>query len=269
MIPKLKLSSGKTIPQVGLGLWQVTNEKDFMLACKTAVEAGYQHFDTAQIYKNEQLLGKFLAGCKQSRKDFFITTKIFPNNFGYDKTLKSFSDSLEKLQTDYVDLLLLHWPMPGKKASWRALEELHHAGKAKSIGVSNYSIRHLEAMKKYANTLPSVNQVELHLFLQQPELISYCRENNIVVEAYSPLARAKRMDNGIVAGIAKKHKKSYAQIMLRWLIEQELVVIPKSVTPSRIKENADIFDFKLDASDLEELADLPNQRTLKGPNLLP
>lgn len=254
-LPSIRLNDGKSIPQVGLGFWQVKDQTEFNTAFEAAIPAGYRHFDTAQAYGNEQFLGEAWQRAGLNRTDLFITTKVRVEHFGYEKAKKTFEVSLKNLQTDYVDLLLLHFPVPVlRKRSWLALEEIQAEGKAKSIGVSNYTIRHLEDMDKYAKVVPAVNQVELHIFLQQPELVKYCQDRGIVVEAYSPLAHARAMDNRVVAGIAAKHGKSYAQVMLRWLLQQDLVVLPKSVTPSRIKENIDIFDFELDKDDLAELA---------------
>lgn len=271
-VPKLKLPGGQAIPQIGLGTWQSKDQVKFQEAFKVAVKAGYRHFDSAQVYDNEHMLGeawKKSRGLK--REDIFITTKIAVQNFGYHKAKQSFAESLEKLQSDYVDLLLLHFPLSLlRKKAWQALEEIHAEGQAKSIGVSNYTIRHLEEMKDYAQVLPAVNQVELHVFLQQPELVKYCQDNGIVVEAYSPLARANIMDNTVVAQIAEKHNKTYTQIMLRFLIERGLVVLPKSVTPKRIQENIDIFDFKLDAADMAALVEEDsNQRFCWSPVHVP
>lgn len=254
-VPIIKLNDGNQIPQVGLGFWQVKDEAEFNTAFETGIAVGYRHFDSAQAYDNEQFLGAAWKKSGLQRDELFITTKIAVSNFGHKKATKSFSDSLKNLQTDYVDLILLHFPVPLlRKGAWQALEAIQAAGGAKSIGVSNYTIRHLEEMSNYAKVTPAVNQVELHVFLQQPELVKHCKDKGIQVEAYSPLAHAKAMDNEVVKRIAAKHGKSYAQIMLRWLIEQDLVVLPKSVTPSRIQENIDIFDFELDKDDLAELA---------------
>lgn len=254
-IPTLTLADKHTIPQVGLGLWQVKDDAAFNTAFEAGARAGYRHFDSAQAYGNEHLLGAAWQKSGLRREDLFLTTKIAVHHFGYEKARRTFAQSLENLQTDYVDLLLLHFPVTLlRKKAWKALEEIQTAGGARSIGVSNYTIRHLEDMQNYANVRPAVNQVELHIFLQQPELITYCHEHDIAVEAYSPLAHARAMDNQAIRKIAEKHRKSYAQIMLRWCVEQDLIVLPKSVTPSRIKENIDIFDFKLDDEDMEVLA---------------
>lgn len=254
-IPSIKLADGRQIPQIGLGLWKVKDQQQFDTGFEAAIEAGYRHFDSAQVYENEQFLGEAWKKSGLKRDELFLTTKINIKNFGHNQVLKSFDESLKKLQTDYVDLLLLHFPVTIlRKKAWQALTEIQAKGGAQSMGVSNYTIRHLEEMKDYSQVTPVVNQVELHVFLQQPELINYCYDNNIAVEAYSPLAHGKAMDNKVIASIAKKHGKTYAQVMLRWLIQQDLVVLPKSVTPSRIQENIDIFDFELDEDDLAAIA---------------
>lgn len=260
-----------TIPQVGFGLWKVKDGIEFFQTFNAAIDAGYRHFDSAQVYGNEHLLGEAWTKSNIDREDLFLTTKINVSNFGRKRTLKSFDESLQKLQSDYVDLLLLHFPVTGlRKKSWLALEEIHAAGKAKIIGVSNYTIRHLEEMKKYATIMPQVNQVELHVFLQQPELVEYCKQHDIIVEAYSPIAHAKNMTNPVVQTIATKHNKTYAQVMLRWCLEKDLVVLPKSVTPKRIKENIDILHFTLDASDMKQLSQCDEDlRTCWNPTLVP
>lgn len=270
-VPQLELADGHSIPQVGLGLWRVKDPADFTTAFKTAVEAGYRHFDSAQAYDNEHLLGQAWRQSGLKREELFITTKIAVEHFGYNRAKRSFQKSLENLQTDYVDLLLLHFPVTIlRKKSWQALEEILAAGQAKSIGVSNYMTRHLEEMQAYAKLMPAVNQVELHVFLQQPELVKYCQKRGLVVEAYSPLAHGAAMDDETIAAIAKKHGKTYAQVMLRWGIQQGVVVLPKSVTPSRIQENIDLFDFQLDEQDLETIAKQDrNLRTCWSPVHVP
>jgi diketogulonate reductase-like aldo/keto reductase len=270
-IPAIELPDGNKIPQIGLGLWKVKDQAEFNTAFEAGIAAGYRHFDSAQAYDNEQFLGEAWRDSGFKRDELFLTTKIAVQNFGYKKALSSFDESLERLQTEYVDLLLLHFPVTLlRKKAWLALEEIHASGRAKSIGVSNYTVRHLEEMKSYAKVTPAVNQVELHVFLQQPELIDYCRQHDIVVEAYSPLAHGQAMDNPEISHIAEKHGKSYAQIMLRWLLEQGLVILPKSVTPKRIRENIDIFDFELDEQDLQTLKELDRDlRTCWSPVHVP
>ena len=259
------------IPQIGLGLWQITDPEDFRTAFESAVAAGYRHFDSAQIYHNEQLLGAAWQASSLPREKLFLTTKIHLANFGSKKTPKSFEKSLEKLQTDYVDLLLLHFPVTiTRKKAWAELEKIKAAGKAKAIGVSNYTIRHLEEMKSYAHEMPAVNQVELHVFLQQPELVKYCQKHGIIIEAYSPLAHGKGMDDSTLGEIAKKHGKSPAQIMLRWCVQSGFVTLPKSVSPNRIVANIDIFDFELDIDDLLKIKTLDrNLHTCWDPTHIP
>lgn len=270
-VPYSELPNAQMIPKIGLGLWKVQDKQQFKTGFRAAIDAGYRHFDTAQIYGNEQLLGESWKASGVAREELFITTKIWLKNFGQRHLQKSFDESLGKLQTDYVDLLLLHFPVTVlRKKAWQALEEIQASGGAKNIGVSNYTVRHLKEMKQYAKLMPAVNQVELHVFLQQPELIAYCQQEGIVVEAYSPLAHGKVMDDPIVQKIADKYHKSYAQIMLRWCLENDLVVLAKSVTPSRIKENLDIFDFQLHEEDKQALAELDrNMRTCWSPVNVP
>lgn len=269
-VPTIKLTNS-SIPQIGLGLWKVQDENQFKAGFQAAIDAGYRHFDTAQIYGNEQLLGEAWKASGVDRSKLFLTTKIWLKNYGQRHLEKSFNESLAKLQTEYVDLLLLHFPVTVlRKKAWKILEEIQVSGAAKNIGVSNYTVRHLEEMKKYAKITPAVNQVELHVFLQQPELLEYCRNNNITVEAYSPLAHGKVMDDPEIARIAEKHSKSYAQIMLRWCVENNLVVLAKSITASRIVENIDIFNFELDQEDLKAIKGLERDlRTCWSPVYVP
>ncbi|MDB5166340.1 MAG: Aldo/keto reductase [Candidatus Saccharibacteria bacterium] len=265
------LNNGTQVPQIGLGLWQVRDPQQFHEAVRLAFINGYRHFDTAQAYGNEAMFGHTWRESGIARKDFFVTTKIAVNNFGYHRTKRSFMQSLEDLETDYVDLLLLHFPVPIlRKRSWKALQSIAEHGQARAIGVSNFTVRHLEELAKYARIVPAVNQVELHVFLQQPELLSYCALKGIVVEAYSPLAHARDMNNPVIREIAERHGRSYAQIMLRWCIQKGLIVLPKSINPERIKENFNVFDFELDADDMRRLEALDrNFRTCWSPVHVP
>ena len=265
------ISPMKDIPQVGLGLWKVTNVDELETTFTAAIESGYRHFDTAQAYGNEAMLGDAWTKLSMPREELFITTKINISNFGYDRTIKSFETSLKNLQTTYVDLLLLHFPMPLiRNKSWEALVDIQKSGHAKHIGVSNYTVKHLEEIKKKGLPTPYVNQVELHIFLQQPELVEYCRENDILIEAYSPLAHGKNMDDSTVSKIAVKHNVTYAQVMLRWCIEQGFIILPKSAHPERVKQNMQVLDFALDNKDLEELKQLDkNLRTCWNPTFVP
>jgi diketogulonate reductase-like aldo/keto reductase len=259
------------IPQVGLGLWKVTNPEEFKNTFTAALESGYRHFDTAQVYGNEALLGEAWIQANIPREELFLTTKIHVANFGYDRAMKSFETSLKNLQTSYVDLLLLHFPVSlVRNKTWKALVDIQNSGHAKHIGVSNYTVKHLEEMKAKGLPAPYANQVELHVFLQQPELVEYCRQNDILIEAYSPLAHGKNMDDPTVSKIAVKHNVSYAQVMLRWCIEQGFIILPKSAHPERVKQNMQVLDFSLDGEDMEELKKLDkNMRTCWNPTFVP
>jgi diketogulonate reductase-like aldo/keto reductase len=266
-IPDIKLNSEKKIPQLGLGLWMNKNKEECTRTIEDALEAGYRHFDTAQIYGNEEFLGSVIARTKVLRKDLFITTKIWNENQFYTDLIPSFEESLNKLRVNYVDLLLLHFPVTElRRPAWHRMEELYKDGKAKSIGVSNYTIKHLEELLSECEVKPALNQVELHVYLQQPELVEYCKKNDIVLEAYSPLAHGYGIDNPALVAIGKKHGKSPAQVMIRWCIENGFVVLPKTTHKDRLKENMDIFDFKLDAEDMKQLKQLDkNYRTCWDP----
>lgn len=256
-VPSLKMNNGLSIPQIGFGTWKNKVEQECIDTVKFALELGYRHIDSAQDYANEAFVGKAIKESKVPRQDIFLTTKIWNDNFWWDIIIGSFDKSLEKLQTKYVDLLLLHFPVTEtRRSAWRRMQEIHKSGRAKSIGVSNYNIRHLEELLKECDVKPAVNQVELHVFLQQPELLDYCKKHDIVVEAYSPLAHGYGLDNPVLKELADKHGKTTAQIMIRWGIEVGTVPLPKSVTGERIKENFDVFDFKLDSDDMEKIAKL-------------
>ncbi len=267
MVSKQKLSNGVEIPQIGLGLWKNVLPNVVNKSVKSALDAGYTHFDSAQIYLNEGFLGKALAKSGTKREEVFITTKVWNGNQPDGKLQKSILKSLKKLDTDYIDLLLLHFPVTKTRArAWELLEEAYEKKQARAIGVSNYTVRHLEELLKTCKVKPMVNQVELHVFLQQPELLAYCKENGIVVEAYSPIAHGNGLDDPALVEIAKKHSKSTAQIMIRWCIEVGAVPLPKSTHEERIKQNIDVFDFKLDSSDMKKLKGLDkNLRTCWDP----
>jgi len=256
-VPNIRLNTGDEIPQVGLGLWLNKDKDECKSSVKVALDAGYTHFDTAQIYNNEQFLGEALQEAGADRKNLFITTKIWNENQYWDDIEPSLDESLDKLKTDYVDLLLLHFPVTEtRRPAWRKMEEIYHSGKAKAIGVSNYTIRHLEELLAENKVVPAVNQVEIHVFLQQPELLDFCKRHNIVVEAYSPLAHGMGMNDPVLVEIAKAHNKSTAQIMLRWCVQQDLVVLPKSVHPDRIQQNIDLFNFELSDDEMQRLTTL-------------
>ena len=267
-VPNLRMNTGAEIPQIGFGLWRNTDKKECVDSVKLALDAGFTHFDTAQVYGNEQYLGEALKDAGVKREGLFITTKIWNDNF-WD-CISTFDESLEKLQMEYVDLLLLHFPVTEtRNMGWKQLEQIHASGKAKAIGVSNYTIRHLEEMKK-CKIQPAVNQVELSVVMQQPELVNYCKANDIVVEAYTPLVEGHFFKDPTLLEIAKKHGKSVPQIMLRWCIDYGVVALTKSVHADRIKENFDIFDFKLDKDDMATLKKLDqNYRVNWDPTNVP
>lgn len=248
-----KLSNGVTISVLALGTWKSTGRK-VKEAVKTALDVGYRHIDTAKIYGNEREVGEAIRESGIPREELFVTTKLWNGDQGYEKGKKAFEESLENLGFDYVDLYLIHWPEPRtRQESWKALEELYTAGKCKAIGVSNYTIKHLEEVKTYAKIMPMVNQVEFHPFLYQKELLEYCQKNTIQLEAYSPLAHGEKIKNMVLSEIAAAHGKSNAQVMLRWSLQHGNVVLPKSVTPERIKENFDVFDFELTAGEMAQI----------------
>lgn len=252
-VPNLKLNTGAKIPQIGFGLWRNRDKQECIDSVRFALDAGFRHFDTAQIYKNEEYLGKALLDSKVLRKDLFITTKIWNSNLWPEDLTPSFEESLTKLRMKYVDLLLIHFPVTEiRGAAWRSLQEIHSTGTANAIGVSNYTIKHLKEMKKF-DIVPAANQVEMSVVLQQPELVEYCKANGIVVEAYTPLVEGKFFKDATLIEIAKKHGKSVPQVMLRWCIDYGVVPLSKSVHKDRIQDNIDIFDFKLDAADMKKL----------------
>ena len=266
-VPDIQMNDGKTIPQVGFGLWKVKDKEECKQAVKWALEAGYRHFDTAQYYGNEAYLGEALQESGIPRDELFITTKIKNENQDWDDLIPSFEESLAKLQMDYVDMLLLHFPVTEKRRpAWRRMEQVLASGRARSIGVSNYTIRHLEELLAENEVKPALNQVELHVFLQQPELLEYCKRHGIVVEAYSPLAHGHGLDDPLLQELAAKHGKTTAQIMLRWCIEKGTVPLPKSVHQERIAQNLDLYTFELDDDDMRQLAGLErNLRTCWDP----
>jgi diketogulonate reductase-like aldo/keto reductase len=256
-----KLNDGVEIPILGLGTF-LSRGEECANAVEYALNHGYSHIDTAQMYHNEHQVGSGWKASKRSRKDIFITTKISNENQGYEKTKKSFEKSLKDLQTDYVDLLLIHWPnmedFDRTIETWRAMVELQVQGRTRSIGVSNFTSDLIEKLMEKFDVIPAVNQVEFHAFLYQKDLLAYSQAKDIQVEAYSPIARAKMFDHPGLQNVVKKHDKTPAQVMLAWLIHHDLVVIPKSIHPKRIDENADIF-FDLDNEDLAILDNLEPQ----------
>ncbi|WP_327294283.1 MULTISPECIES: aldo/keto reductase [unclassified Streptomyces] len=264
-VPFITLNNGSRMPQLGFGVWQVADD-EATKAVGTALEAGYRSIDTAAIYGNEEGTGKALAASGIARDELFVTTKLWNSEQGYDSTLRAFDTSLSKLGLDYVDLYLIHWPVPSKDAyvdTYKAFEKIHADGRAKAIGVSNFLPEHLERLLGETSVVPALNQIELHPHLQQAESRAFHTEHGIHTEAWSPLGQGKGLlEVPTVVAIAQKHGRSAAQVVLRWHLQTGNVVIPKSVTPSRIKENIDVFGFELDADDLAAIAALDEGKRL-------
>lgn len=256
------LNNGVRMPWLGLGVWKVTDGEEVEKAVRTAIEIGYRSIDTAAVYGNEEGVGRAVRDSGIPRGELFITTKVWNANQGYDSTLAAFEQSLNKLGMDYVDLYLIHWPVKGKYTeTWKALEKLYADGRVRAIGVSNFQIHHLEHLLQDAKTKPTVNQVEYHPRLSQRPLLKFCKEQGIQMEAWSPLMQGKELlAHDLLTELADKYGKSPAQIILRWDIQHGVVTIPKSVTPARIRENADIFDFELSAQDMERIDGLNMDR---------
>lgn len=266
--PAITLNNGVLMPQLGFGVWQVPDD-EATAAVTTALEAGYRSIDTASLYANEEGTGRAVAASGLPREELFVTTKLHNPDQGYDQALRAFDLSLAKLGLDYVDLYLIHWPQPRRDAytdTWRALERIAADGRARAIGVSNFQPAHLRRLMDGSDVVPAVNQIELHPQLAQSELRSLHAQLGIATEAWSPLGQGKGLlDNPVIAKIAARHGRTAAQVVLRWHLQLGNVVIPKSVTPSRIRENIDIFDFELPPADLAELAALDDGTRL-GPD---
>jgi len=261
-VPNLSLSAGTTsidIPQLGFGVWQVP-EDEVVAAVSTAIEVGYRSIDTARLYGNERGTGEAIAKSSVPREELFVTTKVWNDDQGFDKTLTAFDASMKRLGLDTLDLFLIHWPAPEQDTyddTWKALLRLREEGRVRAVGVCNFQIPHLRRLLDETGELPAINQVELHPYLQQQELREFHAANGILTEAWSPLASGGDvLADDTVAGIAEKHGVTPAQAILRWHIDLGNVVIPKSVTPSRIRENFDIFGFALDADDLAAIEKL-------------
>ncbi|MBD8138185.1 aldo/keto reductase [Peribacillus frigoritolerans] len=266
----ITLHNGVKMPQLGFGVFKVKNGNETVESVKKAVEVGYRAIDTAAIYENEEGVGQAIRECGVPREELFITSKVWNTEQGYDTTLKAFEDSLNRLGLEYLDLYLIHWPGKDKYLeTWRALEKLYKDGKVKSIGVSNFHIHHLENLLANSEVKPVVNQIELHPLLTQVEIRDYCAKHEIKIESWSPLGRGNLLEEPTINHIAKKHGKSPAQVLIRWHLQHDLVVIPKSITPSRIKENAQVFDFSLSLNEMNQIDALnKNERFGSNPDEL-
>ncbi|KAI4526474.1 Aldo/keto reductase [Schizophyllum commune Loenen D] len=243
------------MPLLGFGVYQNYNAKPSVLE---ALKAGYRHIDSAQVYKNEADVAEAVRESRIDRGSVFVTTKIVSKNHGYESTLKGVDESLAKMKFDYIDLFLIHDPLSGKEKrlqTYKALLEARAAGKIRTVGVSNYGVKHLEEIRAANYELPSVNQIELHPLCQQKDIVEYCQKNNIVVQAYCPIIRGQ-MDNEVIQSVAKKHGRDPAQILIRWSLQRGFVPLPKSETPSRIHSNAQVYDFELSEEDIAQLNSL-------------
>lgn len=260
-----KLSNGVEIPCIGFGTWQTPNGDVAVSAVLSALEAGYRHIDTAQGYGNEESVGIAVKKSGIARKEIFVTSKLTNSEHGYEKTLAAFESSLKKLDMEYLDLFLIHWPNPvafrsnwqeANAGSWKAFEQLYKAGRIRSIGVSNFHPHHIQALMQTAVIPPMVNQIRLAPGDTQDEVVDYSRAQNMLLEAYSPFGVGKIFQVAEMQTLAEKYAKSIAQISIRWSLQRGYLPLPKSVTPARIQENADVFDFELDAEDVQWIADL-------------
>jgi 2,5-diketo-D-gluconate reductase A len=267
-VPGITLNSGATIPQLGFGVFQI-DPQDTAKTVQTALEIGYRHIDTAQMYGNEAEVGEAIANSGIPRDELFVTTKCNNSNHGYDDAQRALDESLSKLRTDHVDLYLIHWPLPGKDLyveTWKGFEQAAKDGKARSIGVSNFQTHHLDRLLGETDTVPAVNQIELHPHLQQAEMREYDRGHGIATEAWSPIGQGKGViDEDRIVAIAKAHDKTPAQVTLRWHVQLGNIIFPKSVTDHRIRENFDIFDFELSEGEMSAIGDLDQGKRL-GPD---
>ena len=260
-----RLTNGIDIPSVGFGTWQTLDGEVAVQSVRCALESGYTHIDTAQAYGNEESVGKAIRLSGVPRKDLFITTKLWNANHSYELAMRSFDESMNKLGLDYLDLFLIHWPNPlafrdrweqANAESWKAMEELYEAGKIRAIGISNFRSHHMDALLKTAKITPMVNQIRLCPGDTQDETVAYCREHQMVIEAYSPLGTGRIFDVPELQTLAKKYNRSIAQICIRWSLQRGYLPLPKSVTPARIQENLHVFDFELSEDDVQLIANL-------------
>ena len=261
----IHLNDGREMPLLGLGVYKATDDVELKQAISDAVSFGYRLIDTASFYKNEEGVGKGIQALDIPREDLFVTTKIWNTAQRIGDIEDSFNRSLERLGLDYVDLYLIHWPVPGCFGNtWKAMEKLREQGKVKSIGVSNFSIQDLELLKTVSDVVPAVNQVEFHPLFNHPDLKAYCQENGIALQAYAPLARGAYLKSPLMIEIGKNHQKSPAQVGLRWLIQQGIAVIPKSVHEKRLEENSQIFDFVLTDEEMAAITAMDVQHRVAG-----
>ncbi len=262
--PVVTLNNGVEIPALGFGVWQMEDLKECENAVIKAIQTGYRMIDTAAIYQNETAVGAAVKNSGVNRDELFITSKVWVQDHGYEKAKSAFQRTLDRLQMDYLDMYLIHWPYGDFLGAWKALEELYQQGKIKAIGVCNFTVEKLEELKANSTVLPVINQIELHPVFQQKELQVYDRENNIVTQPWSPLGNgnANLLNNEALKAVAEKYGKTVAQVILRWHLQEGFVVIPKSVTPSRIEENFNVFDFELTENEMNIVRSLDTGKRL-------
>ena len=270
-VPQIALNNGQSIPQLGFGVFQI-EPKDTFEAVRTAFQVGYRHIDTAEMYGNENEVGEAVAKSGLDRADVFVTSKLANDAHRPDDARRAFDASLEALGFDYLDLFLIHWPLPTKYdgdfvSTWQTLEEFYREGRARSIGVSNFQPHHLRRLHELSEITPAVNQIEVHPFLTQDDVRSFCAAHQIAVEGWSPIGQGAVLDDPAIGSIAERVGKTSAQVVLRWHIQRGDIIFPKSVTPARINENFEIFDFELSDGDVAEISALnKNQRTGADPD---
>ncbi|SCY87156.1 aldo/keto reductase [Microvirga guangxiensis] len=267
-VPSFRLNDGNSMPQLGYGVWRVSNEE--AVSCVTeALQAGYRSIDTAAIYENEEGVGQAIAASNVPRSELFITTKLWNDKRSYDGALVAFDESLKRLQLDYVDLYLIHWPGTsgeGYVDAWRALARLKEEGRVKSIGVSNFMVPHLQRLIDTTGVVPVLNQIELHPRFQQTELRRFHAQHDIATECWGPLGQGSLVTDETLAAIGRKYGKTPAQVILRWHLDSGFIVIPKSINPTRIRENIDVFDFTLDADDMRIIETMNDKSGRVGPD---
>lgn len=264
MNPVFELRNGVFIPQIGFGTWQIRNPHDMKESLRTAIEAGYRHIDTAQIYGNEALIGEALQELNLPREELFLTSKVWNTSQGYESTLLAFEETLRKLQTNYLDLYLIHWPAVNlhqdykamNRETYKAMETLYKQGRIRAIGVSNFYVHHLEALLPHVEIFPMVNQIEFHPGNPMPDVVAFCQARGILVEAYSPMMKGKVFSVPLLQEMALKYHKTVPQIVLRWILDQGVLPLSKSITKERIIQNFEVFDFTLSKEDQEAIATL-------------
>ena len=268
---RIKLNDGKSMPLFGIGVWRMEPGRETREAVTIALELGYIHIDTASMYKNEEDVGAAVQESSLPRENLFITSKVHTSEVGYDATLEAFERSLQKLKLSYIDLYLIHKPVEGfRQNTWKALEKLKKDGICRSIGVSNFSPRHLDEILEICEFIPAVNQIEMNPFLAQKTISEYCSSKNIHITGFCPLARTEKSKDPAIIDVANECGKTWAQVMIRWSLQKQITTIPKSVNPQRIRENSDVFNFELNEKQMQRLDDLDEGFRLRpDPNQLP